>query len=91
MATIGSKVSSNNSFNSKSLTLNEFLLEAELEHYYEPFKNKLKIASVAQIKYVEEEDLSGLGMTKPEQRRLRKYFQRYFPQTYLKKIKKVIN
>jgi len=49
----------------------------------------LKIQSVAQIKYVEEEDLMSLGLTKPEIRRLRKYFEKYYPKTYLNRIKKV--
>lgn len=71
-------------------TLYEFLLEAELSHYFNPFRNELKINSVAQIKYVEEEDLLHLGMSKPEQRRLKKFFHKYYPQTYLKKIKKMI-
>ncbi|WAR14609.1 ACKL-like protein [Mya arenaria] len=31
--------------------LRDFLLEAELDHYYSAFKNELKIASVPQIKY----------------------------------------
>ncbi|XP_023230389.1 tyrosine-protein kinase PR2-like [Centruroides sculpturatus] len=71
-------------------TLYEFLLEAELSHYFNSFRSELKINSVAQIKYVEEEDLLHLGMSKPEQRRLKKFFHKYYPQTYLKKIKKMI-
>ena len=42
------------------------------------------------LKYVEEEDLLAVGLTKPEQRRLRKFFEKYYPKTYLNKIKKVI-
>lgn len=74
----------------KGPTLYDFLLEAELSHYFSPLKNDLKVTSVAQLKYVEEEDLMQMGMTKPEMRRLRKYFQKYCPQTYLRKIKKMI-
>lgn len=74
----------------KGPTLYDFLLEAELSHYFNPLKNDLKVTSVAQLKYVEEDDLMQLGMTKPEMRRLRKYFQKYCPQTYLRKIKKMI-
>lgn len=73
----------------KGPSLYDFLLEAELSHYFNPLKNDLKVTSVAQLKYVEEDDLIQLGMTKPEMRRLRKYFQKYCPQTYLRKIKKV--
>ena len=44
--------------------LRDFLLEAELDHYYNAFKNELKIASVPQIKYVAEEDLTSIGESK---------------------------
>lgn len=70
-------------------SLYEFLLEAELSGYYDALRNGLKVSSVGQLKYVEEDDLSHLGMSRPEQRRLRKYFHKYFPQTYLRKIKQV--
>lgn len=69
--------------------LYEFLLEAELAHYYNALKNDLKIASISQLKYVEEDDLAQMGMSKPEQRRLRKFFNKYYPQNYIMKIKKV--
>ncbi|XP_064459507.1 activated Cdc42 kinase-like [Ornithodoros turicata] len=71
-------------------SLYEFLLEAELSSYYDALRNDLKVSSVGQLKYVEEDDLSHLGMSRPEQRRLRKYFHKYFPQTYLRKIKQLI-
>ncbi|KAG8195414.1 hypothetical protein JTE90_013872 [Oedothorax gibbosus] len=71
-------------------TLYDFLLEAELAHYFNPLKSSLKVTSVAQLKYVEEEDLLQMGMTRPETRRLRKYFQKHCPQTYLRKFKKMI-
>ncbi|XP_037512501.1 activated Cdc42 kinase-like [Rhipicephalus sanguineus] len=71
-------------------SLYEFLLEAELSSYYDALRNDLKVVSVGQLKYVEEDDLLHLGMSRPEQRRLRKYFHKYFPQTYLRKIKQMI-
>ncbi|XP_054719858.1 activated Cdc42 kinase-like [Uloborus diversus] len=74
----------------KGPTLYDFLLEAELSHYFNPLKNDLKVTSVHQLKYVEDDDLLQLGMAKPEMRRLRKYFQKYCPQTYLRKFKKMI-
>lgn len=37
-----------------------------------------------------EDDLSGIGMTKPEMRRMKKYFQKHFPQNYLSKFKKML-
>lgn len=45
----------------------------------------MKIAQVSQIKYVKEEDLAQMGMSRPEQRRLCKYFLH----VYLKRIKQV--
>ncbi len=69
--------------------LYEFLLEAELQHYYNSFKNELKVTSVPQIKYVEDEDLVDMGMSKPEIRRLKKFFKRECPQGAFGKIKKV--
>ena len=69
--------------------LRDFLLEAELEHYYSAFKNELKIASVPQIKYLEEEDLVNIGMTKPEMRRLKKFYKKECPQGKLEKFKRV--
>ncbi|KAJ1528736.1 hypothetical protein ONE63_007126 [Megalurothrips usitatus] len=70
--------------------LYEFLIEAELQQYYSGIKNDLKVQNVSQLKYVTEEDLQQIGMTKPEMRRLRKFFQRHFPQNYISKLKKMI-
>ncbi|KAL4221059.1 hypothetical protein ACF0H5_019321 [Mactra antiquata] len=70
--------------------LKDFLLEAELEHYYNAFKNELKIASVPQIKYVAEEDLTSIGMTKPEMRRLKKFYKKECPQGKLEKFKRAL-
>lgn len=69
--------------------LYEFLLEAELQQYYNSLHNELKLQSVSQIKYVEEEDLVEQGMSKPEIRRLMKFYRKYYPQGALGKIKKV--
>lgn len=69
--------------------LRDFLLEAELDHYYNALKNELKIASVPQLKYVAEEDLVTIGMTKPEMRRLKKFYKKECPQGKLEKFKRV--
>lgn len=45
---------------------------------------------MAHIKYVEEQDLFQLGMSKPEVRRLRKYYEKHYPQNYFAKIIKVV-
>ncbi|BET00032.1 Tyrosine-protein kinase PR2 [Nesidiocoris tenuis] len=75
---------------SKGPGLYEFLIEAELQQYFAGFKNDLKVQNVAQLKYVSDDDLQQLGMSKPEMRRLKKYFQKHFPQNYLSKFKKMI-
>lgn len=46
---------------------------------------------MAHLKYVEEQDLFQLGMSKPEVRRLRKYYEKHYPQNYFAKIIKVFN
>ncbi|PSN56233.1 Tyrosine-protein kinase PR2 [Blattella germanica] len=70
--------------------LYEFLIEAELQQYYAGIKNDLKVQNVPQLKYVTEDDLHAIGMSRPEMRRLKKYFQKHFPQNYLLKFKKMI-
>lgn len=68
--------------------LHNFLVEAELEHYYSALKNELKISVLAHLKYVKDEDLMNVGMTKPEIRRLKKYYRKEMPQGAIGKIKK---
>ena len=70
--------------------LYEFLCEAELQHYYDSFKNDLKVTNLNQMKYVEEEDLVDMGMTKPEIRRLKKYYKKECPQGTFGKLRKVM-
>lgn len=54
------------------------------------FRSDLKVQSAAQLKYVTDEDLVQLGMSKPEQRRLKKFYNKHFPQNYLSKFKKLL-
>ncbi|XP_039279491.1 activated Cdc42 kinase-like isoform X3 [Nilaparvata lugens] len=70
--------------------LYEFLIEAELQQYYACLKNDLKVQNASQLKYVSDEDLNQMGMSRPEMRRLKKYFQKHFPQNYISKFKKMI-
>ena len=71
------------------MDLYEFLVESELEQYYNSLHNDLKIQTVSQIKYLEEDDLAEQGMSKPEIRRLMKYYRKYYPQGAFGKIRKV--
>jgi hypothetical protein len=45
---------------------------------------------VPQLKYVVDEDLYSIGMSRPEARRLKVCFQKYNPQTYTSKLKKLL-
>ncbi|PAA91853.1 hypothetical protein BOX15_Mlig013929g1 [Macrostomum lignano] len=68
--------------------LYEFLKDAELDHYYTSMTHTLKVTSVNQLKYVEDEDLADIGLTKPEMRRLRKFFLRECPQSAVGRLRK---
>ncbi|XP_076271126.1 activated Cdc42 kinase-like isoform X2 [Rhynchophorus ferrugineus] len=70
--------------------LYEFLVEAELQHYFNSFKNTLKVTHPSQLKFTTESDLLEIGMSKPEMRRLRKYYEKHFPHNYLSKFKKLL-
>ncbi|XP_013147489.1 PREDICTED: tyrosine-protein kinase PR2 [Papilio polytes] len=67
-----------------------FLRQAELQHYYEKFRDVLKVTKVSQLKFVLNGDLHQLGLSKPELRRYRELYSLYFPNPYLKKIKQIL-
>ena len=69
--------------------LYEFLVEAELQNYFQSLKDDLKVTKVSMLKYVEDDEMMDLGMTKPEIRRLKKFFNKEYPQSAFGKIKKV--
>ncbi|XP_063633984.1 activated Cdc42 kinase-like isoform X2 [Cydia splendana] len=71
--------------------LKDFLEEAELQQYYELFRDILKVAKVSQLKFVVTEDLVQIGLSKPEQRRYKKIYSKYFPNPYISKIKKLLS
>ena len=48
-----------------------------------------QVQNVPQIKWVTDEDLVAMGLSKPEIRRLKKFFSKYCPQNYLSKMKRV--
>jgi len=72
------------------MDLQEFLLSAELDNYYNDLRDKLRVTTVGHIKYVEDEDLVGIGMTKPEIRRLRQFFKKACPQGAFGKLRKIL-
>ncbi|KAI5636958.1 protein tyrosine kinase domain-containing protein [Phthorimaea operculella] len=71
--------------------LKEFLEEAELDQYYELFRDILKVTKISQLKFVAREDLVQIGLSKPEQRRYKKIYTKYFPNPYISKIKKLLS
>ncbi|XP_055631755.1 activated Cdc42 kinase-like isoform X2 [Toxorhynchites rutilus septentrionalis] len=75
----------------KAVDLYEFLVESELQQYYNSLKNDLKITTIAHLKYATDEDLRQVcGLSRPEIRRLRKYYEKYYPHGYLNKIKRLL-
>lgn len=71
------------------LSLHDFLTECELQQYFGAFRNRLKVATVEQLKYVHDSDFDMIGMSRPEQRRLLKLFHKLSPQSYIGRMKKV--
>ncbi|CAH0716493.1 unnamed protein product, partial [Brenthis ino] len=71
--------------------LREFLEEAELQQYYELIRDILKVSKLSQLKFVALEDLAQIGLSRPEQRRFKKLYSKYFPNSYMKKLKKLLN
>ena len=69
--------------------LREFLEDAELVHYYDSLHMQLRVKSVAQLKCIDDDELTKLGMTKPEVRRLRQFYKKECPTSALSKLKKV--
>ena len=69
--------------------LYEFLVEAELPHYYQSLKEDLRVTKVSMLKYVVEEEMCEMGMTKPEIRRLKKFYRKEYPQGTIGKIRRV--
>jgi activated CDC42 kinase 1 len=70
--------------------LYEFLQDAELIQYYTELNNVLQVHNVGQLKYVTDDDLANIGMSKPETRRLKTYFNKYCPGNYASKIRKLL-
>lgn len=53
-------------------------------------RNELKITLVPHLKYANDEDLKQVGLSKPEIRRLRKFYEKYYPHGYLSKIRRLL-
>lgn len=55
------------------------------------FRNTLKITHPSQLKFTNDSDLMEIDMSKPEIRRLRKYYEKHFPNNYFLKFKKLLS
>ncbi|PAV77794.1 hypothetical protein WR25_01355 isoform F [Diploscapter pachys] len=75
----------------RDLTLTKLLLAAELTRYEKALRDTLRLRNAADLQYVEEVDLTGIGMSRPEQKRLRKEYVKMFPSGFVGKIKKVFS
>jgi len=70
--------------------LSELLAGANLQCYLDVLVHRLKVHSMAQLKYVKDEDLLEVGMTKPEVQRLMKLYRKQTTQPgTFSKLKKV--
>jgi len=70
--------------------LGELLATANLQGYLDVLIHQLKVHSTAQLKYVKDDDLLEVGMTKPEVQRLMKLYRKQAAQSgTFSKLKKV--
>ncbi|CAI4231837.1 unnamed protein product [Auanema sp. JU1783] len=70
-------------------TLSRLLIAADLEKYENKLRDSLKLRNANDLQYTEEQDLSGIGMSRPEQKRLRKEYDKMFNSGFVGKLKKV--
>uniref|UniRef100_A0A0N4Z3A7 non-specific protein-tyrosine kinase n=1 Tax=Parastrongyloides trichosuri TaxID=131310 RepID=A0A0N4Z3A7_PARTI len=78
----------NTTGNDQTISLHHLLEEADLLIYEQEFLFQLKLRHAGDLEYVEEQDLSSIGMSRPEQKRLRKTYEKYYPpKTFVGKLK----
>ncbi|CAI5448117.1 unnamed protein product [Caenorhabditis angaria] len=74
----------------EDLTLNKLLIAADLRDYESELRRKLKLRNAADLQYVEEVDLTSIGMSRPEQKRLRKEYEKMYPSGLFGKVRKAL-
>ncbi|PIO67455.1 variant SH3 domain protein, partial [Teladorsagia circumcincta] len=74
---------------SGDVSLARLLAAADLMRYESKLRDVLKLRHAGDLQYVEEQDLTGIGMSRPEQKRLRKEYTRLYPSGFVGKLKKV--
>ena len=73
-----------------TVSLFEFLQEAGLHQHFASIRDVLHVYQVNQLKYVTAEDLLHIGMSKPETRRLKTFYQKQSRNKYTNKIKQLL-
>ena len=73
-----------------TLSLFEFLQDAGLHQHFASIRDVLHVYQVSQLKYVNPEDLLQIGMSKPETRRLKTFYQKQSRSRYTNKIKQFL-
>ncbi|KAK0399031.1 hypothetical protein QR680_002875 [Steinernema hermaphroditum] len=73
------------------LSLSKLLADADLLSYEYKLRNELKLRHAGDLAFTEERDLTDIGMSRPEQKRLRKEYLKHFPpDTLVGKLKKKV-
>ncbi len=68
----------------------ELLEDADLHRFYDDLRNTLRIHHIQQLKYVMEDDLCAIGMSRVEARKLKASYSKHCPQNYVTKLKKLL-
>ncbi|KFD52561.1 hypothetical protein M513_06595 [Trichuris suis] len=69
------------------LAVYDLLVEADLTAYHSAMQHKLKVHQVDHLRFVTESDLQDIGMSRPEQRRFLKIYQKHFPDSYIGRLR----
>ncbi|MFH4982461.1 hypothetical protein AB6A40_009170 [Gnathostoma spinigerum] len=62
----------------QNLSLSELLREADLSRYESAMMTVLKLRTASDVLYTDEKDLTGIGMSRPEQKKLRATYHSLF-------------
>lgn len=80
-----------NEMSEHSYSLSDLLADADLLCYEHSMRTVLRLRDAMDVIYADEKDLSGIGMSRPEQKRLRAAYQKLFPKaSIMGKLKKKI-
>ncbi|KAI6175084.1 Activated CDC42 kinase 1 [Aphelenchoides bicaudatus] len=63
------------------LSLQQLLRNADLLQYSDKLRSVLKLRHAGDLAYTEQRDLTEIGMSRPEQKRLRQEYAKFFPPT----------